>query len=71
MTGARVGVPVPMVYGGIAAIIALLVAVGYFAGRASSGASAKAPAAGAADSPAARAEDEDEDEDEAATTTTP
>ena len=55
MTGARVGVPVPMVYGGIAAIIALLVAVGYFAGRASSGASANAPAAY---SPAARAEDE-------------
>jgi hypothetical protein len=29
-------VPVPVVYGGIAAIVALLVAVGYFAGRASS-----------------------------------
>lgn len=43
MTAPRVGVPVPVVYGGIAAIIVLLVAVGYFAGRASTG-GASAPA---------------------------
>lgn len=39
MTAARVGVPVSVLYGGIAAIIGLLVAVGFFAGRASSGGS--------------------------------
>ena len=47
MTAARVGVPVPVVYGGIALIIGLLFAVGFFAGRASSGGSgAGAPAVG-------------------------
>jgi hypothetical protein len=39
VTAARVGVPVPVVYGGIAAIIGLLFAVGFLAGRASSGGS--------------------------------
>ena len=37
---ARVGVPVPVLYGGIAALIALLMAVGFFAGRASTGSGA-------------------------------
>ena len=62
MTAARVGVPVPMIYGGIAAMVVLLVAVGYFAGRASSGAATPAataatPASAAASPPGARAED--------------
>jgi hypothetical protein len=39
VTAARVGVPVPVLYGGIAAIIGLLVAVGFLAGRASTGGS--------------------------------
>ena len=53
MTAARVGVPVPVVYGGIAAIIGLLVAVGFFAGRASSGGGgAIAPGTAAAVEPA-------------------
>ncbi len=37
---ARASVPLPLVYGGIAAIIALLVAVGFLAGRASTGGAA-------------------------------
>lgn len=55
MTAARVGVPVPVVYGGIAAIIGLLFAVGFFAGRASSGGSgAGAPGTAAGESPTVR-----------------
>lgn len=58
MTGARVGVPVSVVYSGIALIIGLLVAVGFFAGRASSGgAAAPAPAAAAGEPPAVHAGD--------------
>jgi hypothetical protein len=41
----RVGVPVPVVYGGIVAMVALLVAVGYFAGRASNVPVSNGPAA--------------------------
>jgi hypothetical protein len=53
VTAARVGVPVPVVYGGIALIIGLLFAVGFFAGRASSGGSgAAAPGAPAGESSA-------------------
>jgi len=58
VTAARVGVPVSVLYGGIAAIIGLLFAVGFFAGRASSGGSgAGAAATAAGDSPAVRIDD--------------
>ena len=68
MTAARVGVPVPVLYGAIAAIIGLLFAVGFFAGRASSGGSglswatgrpqgAGAPGMAAGESPAVRVGD--------------
>jgi len=53
VTAARVGVPVPVLYGGIAAIIGLLLAAGFFAGRASSGGgSAGTPATAGGESPA-------------------
>lgn len=55
MTAARVGVPVPVLYGAIAAIIGLLFAVGFFAGRASSGGSGVGtPGTAAGESPAVR-----------------
>jgi hypothetical protein len=58
VTAARVGIPVPVVYGGIAAIIALLLAVGFLAGRGSTGGrSTTAPAPMAVPSAAVRIED--------------
>jgi len=58
MTAARVGVPVPVLYAGIAALIGLLFAVGFFAGRASSGGSgAGAPETAAGESTAVRSGD--------------